>query len=104
MKLFKLQSAAIRTPSRSAEEGTSRSAGGVGGEGEGNRNRGSCLGKNLSKTLRIHQAALTSAVNQATQQRDAIRTIPGNLEDDLRVLKDIDKIRLNAIAAIQRFL
>ena len=58
----------------------------------------------ISEELRIHQAALTSAVNQAKQQRDAIRTIPGSLEDDLRVLDDINKIRLTAIAAIQRFL
>ena len=61
------------------------------------------LAKNFEE-LENHQAALTSAINQAMQQRDAIRIIPGSLEDDLRVLNDIDKIRLNAIAAIQRFL
>ena len=58
----------------------------------------------IIEELEIHQAALTSAVDQAKQQREAIRVIPGSLEDDLRIINDIDRIRLNAIAMIQRFL
>lgn len=61
------------------------------------------LAKSLVE-LEIHQAALTSAVDQAKQQREAIRVIPGNLTDDLRVIDAIDRIRLNAIAKIQLFL
>uniref|UniRef100_A0A0A9E8I6 Uncharacterized protein n=1 Tax=Arundo donax TaxID=35708 RepID=A0A0A9E8I6_ARUDO len=38
------------------------------------------------------------------QQRDAVRVVPGNLEDDAYVLAEVDQIRLNAINVIQRYL
>ena len=98
------QSAEIRTRFGSAEEGAGRSASGAGGQGGRDPTQKRLPWRRPLELLKIIRSAITSAVGQAAQRRAAIRPIPGSLEDDLQVLKDIDKIRLNAIDVIQRFL
>ncbi|XP_014752091.2 uncharacterized protein LOC106865793 [Brachypodium distachyon] len=58
----------------------------------------------IPEELESQQSALSSTIDQAMQQWDAVRTIPGSLEDDAYILAEVDQIRLNAIAAIQSYL